>query len=73
MNAQKELSSKRAWAALTEKAQRSTFAFIALLGLLYKSGSLTRSEVLEKLKAAGIGRDDLQRWRDRGEDSGDGA
>ena len=60
----KQISAKRAWADLSERARLGyAFGFISCLGLLYKSGGITKSEVVEKLVEAGISKDDLVKFR----------
>ena len=64
MNAEKQLSAKKAWAQLNERARLGDrFAKIAMLGLLLKSGHLTRAQVLEQLIAAGVTQEDLRKFR----------
>lgn len=64
MNAQKQVSAKKAWAALSERARLGEkFGFIACLGLLYKSGRLTKAQVLEYLNQERISREDLRKFR----------
>ncbi len=66
MNAQKQLSAKKAFALVTERARRAeNFALIATLGLLYKSGQLTRDQVVDKLNEARVTRDDLRKFREQ--------
>ena len=61
---QKQISAKRAWSDLSDRARLGEkFSFIACLGLLMLSGELTRSEVVDKLNAAGITREDLIQFR----------
>jgi len=66
VNSQKQLSAKRAWAELNERARLGEkFGFIACLGLLYKSGQLSREQVVSRLNEARVTRDDLKRFRER--------
>lgn len=59
-------TAKRAWGKLQARAERGEkFGFIACLGVLYKSGKLTRAEVLEKLKESHITREDLRKFREQ--------
>jgi hypothetical protein len=61
----RRLSAKRAWARLSERAERAEkFGFIACLGLLYKAGHLTRAQVVDKLNESHITRGDLARFRE---------
>jgi hypothetical protein len=61
----RRLSAKRAWSKLSERAEcGEKFGFIACLALLYKSGALTRAQVVEKLNESHITRDDLVRFRE---------
>ena len=60
------ISAKKAWARLSERAERGEkFGFIACLGLLYKSGVLTRDQVLERLNEARITADDCRKFREQ--------
>ena len=60
----KQVSAKKAWANLAEKARLGQkFGFIACLGLLYKAGKLSRGEVLEALKDGHVTRQDLASFR----------
>jgi hypothetical protein len=64
VNAQKQLSAKKAWSRLSERARLGEkFGFIGCLGLLYKSGALTREQVVKHLNEGKITREDLQRFR----------
>jgi hypothetical protein len=61
----RHISAKKSWARLQERAEHGEkFGFIACLGLLYKSGQLTRQQVLERLNEAHITREDLQKFRE---------
>lgn len=62
----RKISAKKAWARLSERAESGEkFGFIAALGILYKSGILTRAQVVEHLNAARITREDLKRFREQ--------
>ena len=66
MNSAKQLSAKKAWGALSERARfGENFGFIACLALLYKAHLLTKSQVTELLNAQGITREDLQKFREQ--------
>jgi hypothetical protein len=59
----RQISAKKAWARLSERAEcGEKFGFIACLGLLYKGGILTRAQVIEELNSARITRDDLRKF-----------
>lgn len=61
----RHISAKKAWARISERAERGEkFGFIACLGILYKGGFLTRGEVLEQLNQARISRADLVKFRE---------
>ncbi len=61
----RHVSAKKAWARLSDRAERGEkFGFIACLGVLYKAGSLTRSQVVEHFNRAHITREDLQKFRE---------
>lgn len=61
----RQISAKRAWARLSERAERAEkFGFIACLALLYKCGAVTRAQVVEKLNESHITRADLQKFRE---------
>jgi hypothetical protein len=56
----------KAWAKEQgEKLWRAKFRLIALTGLMYKAGSLTREEVVDQLNDGGITKEDLQRFREQ--------
>lgn len=58
-------SAKKAWSKLQERAERGEkFGFIACLGLMYKSGHLTRQQVLDRLREGQITREDLRKFRE---------
>jgi hypothetical protein len=60
----KQITAKRAWADLSERARLGyKFGFISCLGLLYKSGEISRAEVIEKMLEAGISPDDCARFK----------
>lgn len=64
MNSEKQVSAKQAFARVHERARLGEkFGFIACLGLLYKSGRLTREEVVKLLNESHITRDDLRKFR----------
>jgi hypothetical protein len=72
VNSAKQLSAKKAWGALSERARfGENFGFIACLALLYKlyklykANLLTKSQVTELLNAQGITREDLQKFREQ--------
>ena len=63
-NMNRRLSAKRAWARLSERAEcGERFGFIACLALLYKTGCLTRAQVVDRLNEAHITREDLEKFR----------
>lgn len=65
MTYRKQVSAKQAWAEMTERArQGEKFGFIACLGLLYKSGKITRAEVLQLLREAHVQREDCRKFRE---------
>jgi hypothetical protein len=60
----KQITAKRAWADLSERARLGyKFGFISCLGLLYKSGEISRAEVIEKMVEAGITAEDCSRFK----------
>lgn len=66
MNRDKQLTAKKAWGQLSERARLGEkFGQIAMLGLLYKSGKISRQEVIEALNLAGVTREDLKRFREQ--------
>jgi hypothetical protein len=65
MTLRKQITAKKAWARLSERAESGeTFGFIAALSLLYKSGVLNRGQVTEQLNLARVTRDDLRKFRE---------
>jgi len=65
MTLRKQVSAKKAWARLSERAESGeTFGYVACLGFLYKMGVLTRGQVLEQLNLAHVTRDDLRKFRE---------
>ena len=65
MTLRKQVTAKKAWARLSERAESGeTFGFIAALSLLYKSGVLNRGQVTEQLNLARVTRDDLRKFRE---------
>jgi hypothetical protein len=65
MSSWHHISAKKAWARLTERAERGEkFGFIACLSLLYKAQILTRGQVLEQLNLARVTRADLAKFRE---------
>jgi|ERR1035437_4077659 hypothetical protein len=65
MTLRKQITAKKAWARLSERAESGeTFGFIAALSLLYKSGVLKRGQVTEQLNLAHVTRDDLRKFRE---------
>src|ERR1017187_2253278 len=65
MTLRKQVTAKKAWARLSERAESGeTFGFIAALSLLYKSGVLNRGQVTEQLNLAHVTRDDLRKFRE---------
>lgn len=59
----KQLTAKRWAKEQGEKLWRVKFRLIALTGLMYKGGMLTKTEVVEQLNDGGITKEDLQRFR----------
>jgi hypothetical protein len=56
----RHISAKRAWAQLSERAERGEkLGFIAALQLLFQCGMISRPQMIEKLNEARITRDDL--------------
>jgi hypothetical protein len=69
----KHISAKRAWARISERAQLGEkFGYIACLGILYKSGFLTRAQVVERLNEGKICRADLVKFREHSSNSQSG-
>ena|ERR1039458_9853605 len=65
MTLRKQVTAKKAWARLSERAESGeTFGFIAALSLLYKSGVLNRGQVTEQLNLAHVTREDLRKFRE---------
>ena len=65
MTTVRHITAKKAWARMEERAKLGeTFGFIACLGLLYKAGTLTRADVLQRLREANITKDDLRKFRE---------
>ena len=61
----KQVSAKKAWANLAEKARLGPkFGFIACLGLLYKAGVISRDQVLKFLRDAHVNQADLRRFKE---------
>jgi hypothetical protein len=58
----KQLTAKRWAKEQGEKLWKAKFGLIALTGLMYKGGMLTKKEAAEKLNEAGITREDLGRF-----------
>jgi hypothetical protein len=66
VNAQKQLSAKKAWSRLSERARLGEkFGFIGCLGLLYKSGQLDKIQAAKFLNEAGVTREDLKKFREQ--------
>lgn len=71
MNAEKQKTSKRAWADMTARAleaeaearQKTKFAKIACIGLQIHAGLLTRTQAAEQLNKLGVTREDIQGFR----------
>jgi hypothetical protein len=62
----RNISAKKAWDRLSKRAESGEkFGFIACLGILYKSGVLSRGQVVEQLNRARITRQDLKRFREQ--------
>jgi hypothetical protein len=60
----KQITAKRAWADLSERARLGyKFGFISCLGLLYKCGEITREGIIEKMVEAGITPEDCARFK----------
>ena len=65
MTLRKQITAKKAWARLSERAESGeTFGFIACLSLLYKTTILSRAQVIEQLNLAHVTRDDLRKFRE---------
>ena len=63
MSTFRHVSAKRAWARLQERADYGErFGFIACLKLLYKTGALTREQLVKKVNEYHITREDLQKF-----------
>ena len=61
----RQISAKCAWARLSERAEcAEKFGFIACLALLYKTNTLTRAQVVDRLNEAHITREDLIKFRE---------
>ena len=61
----RQLTAKRAWGQLSERARLGEkFGAIALMGLLLKTGLLSRTQVIEKLTEFGVTREDLRKFRE---------
>jgi hypothetical protein len=68
VNAQKQLSAKKAWSKLNERARPGEkFGKIAMVGLMFKSGFLSKPETVKLLNEAGVTRQDLQKFREQRE------
>lgn len=64
MSRERHITAKRAWGEMAERARLgNSFGFIACLGLLYKSGTLSRAQVVDALNSAGITREELQKFK----------
>jgi hypothetical protein len=62
---EKQVTAKKAWATLSERARLGEkFGMIAMLGLLYKGGEISREQVVEKLNEAQVSREDLKKFRE---------
>ena len=62
----KQVTAKRAWARMSERAEfGERFGFIACLSLLYKNGFISRAQVVESLNESHITRADLAKFREK--------
>jgi hypothetical protein len=63
VNADKQLSAKKAWGALNERARLGEkFGAISLVGLMIAGGYLTKPEAAKLLNEAGVTLDDIQKF-----------
>lgn len=60
----RHITAKKAWGKMAERARLGhRFGFIAYLGLLYRSGTLSRDQVRDVLNDAGVTREELEAYR----------